>query len=100
MVVEQCANVHVLRKRPWCALIGAYALIRMNMVVIFALYFQITCALKEMFLVEETEEQVAKIYHRLFAALMVRMGASVGLEPLKKQEPVSCIHVFVYMYCA
>ena len=37
---------------------------------------------------EETEEQVAKIYHRLFAALMVRMGASVGLEPLKKQEPV------------
>ena len=50
-----------------------------------------------MFLVEETEEQVAKIYHRLFAALMVRMGASVGLEPLKKQEPVS--HIIEILLC-
>ena len=56
-------------------------------------YFQITCALKEMFQVEETEEQVAKIYHRLFAALMVRMGASVGVEPLKKQEPVCTVKI-------
>ena len=33
--------------------------------------------------VEEMEEQVKKNYHRLFAALMVRIGSSVGVEPLK-----------------
>ena len=57
------------------------------------IYLQITCALTEIFQVEETEEQVAKIYHRLFAALMVRMGASVGVETLKKQEQVSGVPV-------
>lgn len=46
----------------------------------------ITCALCVILQVEETEEQVAKIYHKLFAALMVRLGASVGVEPLKKQD--------------
>ncbi|XP_060593728.1 maestro heat-like repeat-containing protein family member 1 [Ruditapes philippinarum] len=45
----------------------------------------ITCALVEILQVEETEEQVKKIYHRLFAALMVRIGSSVGVEPLKQQ---------------
>lgn len=45
--------------------------------------FQITCALVEILQVEEIEEQVKKNYHRLFAALMVRMGSSVGVEPLK-----------------
>lgn len=47
------------------------------------LVFQITCALVEVFQVEEMEEQVKKNYHRLFTALMVRIGSSVGVEPLK-----------------
>lgn len=47
----------------------------------------ITCALVEIFQVDETEEQVKKNYHRLFAALMVRMGSSVGVEPLKQKDP-------------
>ncbi|WAR11640.1 MROH1-like protein, partial [Mya arenaria] len=46
----------------------------------------ITCALVEVFQVEEVEEQVVKNYHRLFAALMVRMGSSVGVEPLKPPQ--------------
>ncbi|XP_052816666.1 maestro heat-like repeat-containing protein family member 1 isoform X2 [Mya arenaria] len=51
----------------------------------------ITCALVEVFQVEEVEEQVVKNYHRLFAALMVRMGSSVGVEPLKppQSEPTT-----------
>ena len=28
-----CANAHAFRKRPWCALIGAYSLIRTNTVI-------------------------------------------------------------------
>ena len=51
-------------------------------------YLQITCALVEIFQVEETEEQVMKCYHRLFAALMVRIGSSIGVEPLKAQTLV------------
>ena len=29
------------------------------------------------------------MYHRLFAALMVRIGSSVGVEPIKKQDQVN-----------
>ena len=53
---------------------------------------QITCALVEIFQVEETEEQVKKNYHRLFAALMVRIGSSVDVEPLK-QPVVSSLFI-------
>ncbi|XP_052229832.1 maestro heat-like repeat-containing protein family member 1 isoform X3 [Dreissena polymorpha] len=51
----------------------------------------ITCALVEILQVEETEEQVKKSYHRLFAALLVRIGSSVGVEPLKpaQSEPAA-----------
>ncbi|KAL4234897.1 Mroh1p [Mactra antiquata] len=45
----------------------------------------ITCALVEIFQVEETEEQIKKNYHRLFAALMVRIGSSINVEAMKQQ---------------
>jgi len=47
---------------------------------------QITCALVEIFQVEEVGEVVLKIYHRLFAALMVRVGSSVGVQPIKPEQ--------------
>ncbi|XP_046558810.1 LOW QUALITY PROTEIN: maestro heat-like repeat-containing protein family member 1 [Haliotis rubra] len=54
-------------------------------------YYQVTYALKEIFEVEESEEQVLKSFHRLFAALMVRVGSAVGVGPPKtqveKEEP-------------
>ncbi|OWF48217.1 Maestro heat-like repeat-containing protein family member 1 [Mizuhopecten yessoensis] len=46
----------------------------------------VTCAMKVIFDVEETEEQVNKNYHRLFAALVLRMGSSVGVKPLKQKS--------------
>ncbi|XP_076448959.1 maestro heat-like repeat-containing protein family member 1 isoform X1 [Babylonia areolata] len=45
----------------------------------------VTFALVEMFKVEETGEPVQKIYHRLFAACLVRLGSSVGVNPPKAQ---------------
>ncbi|XP_071092263.1 maestro heat-like repeat-containing protein family member 1 [Haliotis cracherodii] len=45
----------------------------------------VTYALKEIFVVEESEEQVLKNFHRLFAALMVRVGSAVGVGPPKTQ---------------
>ncbi|XP_069113199.1 maestro heat-like repeat-containing protein family member 1 isoform X7 [Argopecten irradians] len=45
----------------------------------------VTCAMTVIFDVEETEEQVMKNYHRLFAALMLRVGSSVGVKPLKQK---------------
>ena len=44
---------------------------------------QVTFALVEIFKVEETREQVEKMYHRLFAACLVRLGSSVGVNPPK-----------------
>ncbi|XP_060075327.1 maestro heat-like repeat-containing protein family member 1 isoform X2 [Ylistrum balloti] len=46
----------------------------------------VTCAMKVIFDAEETEEQVIKNYHRLFAALMLRVGSSVGVKPLKQKS--------------
>ena len=45
-----------------------------------------TFALVELFKVEETKEQVQAMYHRLFAACLVRLGSSVGVQPPKPQE--------------
>ena len=44
---------------------------------------QVTFALVELFKVEETREQVEKMYHRLFAACLVRLGSSAGVNPPK-----------------
>jgi hypothetical protein len=46
---------------------------------------QVTFALVELFKVEETREQVQKVYHRLFAACLVRLGSSVGVNLPKQQ---------------
>ncbi|KAL3859489.1 hypothetical protein ACJMK2_009708 [Sinanodonta woodiana] len=46
----------------------------------------VTCALTEIFKVEETEEEVNKKYHRLFADLMLRIGSANGVKPLTKQQ--------------
>ncbi|KAK6184716.1 hypothetical protein SNE40_007128 [Patella caerulea] len=46
----------------------------------------ITCALTELFKTEETEEEVLKNFHRLFAALIVRIGSSVNVNPPKIQS--------------
>ncbi|XP_025115241.1 maestro heat-like repeat-containing protein family member 1 isoform X3 [Pomacea canaliculata] len=43
----------------------------------------VTFALIEVFAVEETAEELQKIYHRLFAACLVRLGSSIGVGPPK-----------------
>ncbi|KAK7115260.1 maestro heat-like repeat-containing protein family member 1 isoform X1 [Littorina saxatilis] len=43
----------------------------------------VTFALVEIFKVEETREQVQNMFHRLFAACLVRLGSSVGVNPPK-----------------
>ncbi|XP_041376876.1 maestro heat-like repeat-containing protein family member 1 [Gigantopelta aegis] len=43
----------------------------------------ITHAFNELFQAEETEEQVLKHFHRLFAAFMIRIGSSNGVNPPK-----------------
>ncbi|XP_012944683.1 maestro heat-like repeat-containing protein family member 1 isoform X2 [Aplysia californica] len=48
----------------------------------------VTFALTELFKVEETYDCVSKIFPRLFAALVVRVGSSVSVNPPKsKHEP-------------
>ncbi|XP_059158762.1 maestro heat-like repeat-containing protein family member 1 isoform X2 [Physella acuta] len=46
----------------------------------------VTYALTEIFKVEETEENVTKVFPRLFAALMVRVGSSVAAKPPKEKK--------------
>ncbi|ESO87809.1 hypothetical protein LOTGIDRAFT_234834 [Lottia gigantea] len=43
----------------------------------------ITCAITVLFKTEETEAEVIKNFYRLFAALIVRLGSSVGVNPPK-----------------
>lgn len=45
-----------------------------------------TCALKIIFDCEETEEQGLKAYHTLMGALMLRIGSSVGVKPVRQKE--------------
>ncbi|BFZ13379.1 hypothetical protein BsWGS_16418 [Bradybaena similaris] len=47
----------------------------------------VTYALTEFFQVEETQENVLKLFPRLFAALLVRVGSSVSVKPPKSQKP-------------
>nr|XP_022339324.1 maestro heat-like repeat-containing protein family member 1 isoform X2 [Crassostrea virginica] len=46
----------------------------------------VTSALKIVFDCEETEEQALQAYHTLMGALMLRMGSSVGIRPVKQKE--------------
>ncbi|XP_034336261.2 maestro heat-like repeat-containing protein family member 1 isoform X2 [Magallana gigas] len=46
----------------------------------------VTCALKIIFDCEETEEQGLKAYHTLMGALMLRIGSSVGVKPVRQKE--------------
>ncbi|CAG2193325.1 unnamed protein product [Mytilus edulis] len=43
----------------------------------------VTCALKIIFDVEESEEVVKKNYHRFFSSLLIRIGSSIDCKPPK-----------------
>ena len=44
---------------------------------------QVTCALREIFSVEESKVEVMNSYPRLLAAMLVRMASTVGTDPPK-----------------
>ncbi|XP_052059790.1 maestro heat-like repeat-containing protein family member 1 isoform X2 [Mytilus californianus] len=43
----------------------------------------VTCALKIIFDVEESEEVIKKNYHRFFSSLLIRIGSSINCKPPK-----------------
>eukprot|EP00058_Branchiostoma_floridae_P019456 XP_002604946.1 hypothetical protein BRAFLDRAFT_77203 [Branchiostoma floridae] len=51
-----------------------------------ALPMAASCALAEILQVPETEEVVISNYHRLFSAVMVRVGATTGVKPPPKES--------------
>ncbi|CAH1269548.1 MROH1 [Branchiostoma lanceolatum] len=54
-----------------------------------ALPMAASCALAEILQVPETEEVVISNYHRLFSAVMVRVGATTGVKPPPKDQASS-----------
>ena len=60
----------------------------MNDLYSLSCIFQIVCAITEILRVEDVEGHLQDHFARLFAALIVYAGSSVGIRPPKEQQPL------------